>query len=872
MHSPNACVKWYDLNIKESFKVLDSSENGLSDEEAAARLKEHGKNRLTETKRAGPIRMFLQQFTSFLILLLMAAAIVSALIGEFLDAAAIAAILVLNAVLGFVQEHRAEKAIEALKALAAPKARVVRGGVEKEVDSAFLVPGDVIIVGEGDRVPADCRLIESISIYCDESALTGESIPVPKQTKELRDGVPLAERSNLLNSGAVVTRGRGRAIVVRTGMNTEVGAIASLVQSTEREETPLQKQLEGVGKSLGVAALSACIIIFAIGVFKGEPLMNMFLTSVTLAVAAIPEGLPAVVTITLAVGVKRMAKRGSIIRKLPAVETLGAATVICSDKTGTFTRNEMTVRVIWDGEDHEVTGRGYSLDGEVGNASARTAALLETAALCNNASLVEEGGVMKVLGDPTEACLLVAAAKAGVNYTNARNNNHFVSEVPFSSERKMMTVVRRHGSREVVHCKGAPEVLLEKCTHYLEDGKTRPLTDAARRRILEKNKEFASKTMRVLAFAQKEGAGSDPEKDLIFLGLAGMNDPPRPEAKEAVALCQQAGIRVVMITGDNVETAKAVAGELGLKGEAIEGGGIDALSENEFSQAVRKTNVYARVSPEHKLRIVNALKELGEVVAVTGDGVNDAPAIKRADIGVSMGITGTDVTKEASDMVVADDNFASIVAAVEEGRTIYANIAKAARYLMSCNVGEIFTVFVAILFGPGAPLLPLQILWMNLATDSLPALALAVEPAEKDLMKRKPRKRDEAILGKHNALQILGFGLIVCIGTLAAYYWFLPQGLEKARTIAFTTIILFQMWLAIDFRSSEPIWRTGFLKNKWMLVAVGAAVIAQVAVIYLPAAQTIFQTVPLTLGDWALAVAASSSIFVLSQAHKAMKR
>jgi len=875
---------WHAHPAAEALKELASGSRGLSEAEAARRLEKFGANALKEAAAESPLKRFLDQFADFMVLLLIAAAAVSAALGEVVDAAAIIAIVLVNAAIGFAQEYRADKAIHALKALAAPKARVVRDGTEKHVEARFLAPGDVIVIEEGDRVPADCRLMESVELNVDEALLTGESLPAAKDASAVFGaGAALADRRNMIYSGTVAVHGRGKAAVVATGMRTEMGRIAGLVQETESEKTPLQEQLAKLGRFLGIAALAICGMVFVVGVWRGYALLDMFLTSVSLAVAAIPEGLPAVVTITLAVGVQRMVSRNAIIRKLPAVETLGAATAICSDKTGTLTKNEMTVREIWlaDGRDARVTGGGYATQGEIEGVRKGDEALsllLDTACLCNNANLVFDAAKNRVsiTGDPTEACLLVAAAKAGKDYAALRRGREFVLEIPFSSERKMMSVCRENGSRYRVYSKGAAEALLEKCTHSLENGKTVKLTEAAKRGILAANNRMASKALRVLAFAYKDEAEKPSPKSmedgLTFVGLAGMNDPPRPEAKKAVELCKQAGIKVVMITGDNPETAAAIGRELGLLGgnsRVVAGKELDQIRDLE--KVAGDIAIYARVSPEHKLRIVNALKARGEVVAMTGDGVNDAPAIKRADIGVAMGLTGTDVTKEASDMVVTDDNFASIVAAVEEGRTIYSNIVKAVVYLVSCNIGEIITIFSAIIAGFASPLTPLQILWMNLATDAFPALALAMEPPHAGVMRKPPRDKNKPILGRHNARKIALVGIWIAAGTLALYLLYLSRGVAKAETMAFTTIIFFQLFYALDCRSeTRTLYKLGFASNKWMLAAIAGGVALQLVIIYAPFAQGVFKTVALEAGDLALAALVSASLLFALQIKKAV--
>ncbi|NYZ78126.1 HAD-IC family P-type ATPase, partial [Candidatus Micrarchaeota archaeon] len=780
------------LSAREALKELRSSERGLSEEEARARLAQYGANALREKKRQSALMLFLGEFTDLLIVILIIAAVISGFLGEWLDAYAILAVVVLNGIIGFAQEYKAEKALEALKKMIAPKARVVRAGVELRVDARDLVPGDVLVLEEGDKVTADCRLFEVVSLEADEAALTGESMPTKKNALiAVGEKQPVNEQANMLFLGTIVTRGRGKAVVVATGMSTELGKIAEMVSGSQDEETPLQKKLAALGKQLGIGALVIVALVFFAGLLRGFEALEIFMISVSLAVAAIPEGLPAVVTISLAIGVQRMAKKNAIIRKLPAVETLGAATVICTDKTGTLTKNELTVRKLFvDDQFVSVTGEGYGLHGdfvEAGGSGKKISPLknkelfelLQSSVLCNNSNLVFDAGGSKasIVGDPTEACLLVLAEKAGLDYKELREEYAFVSEIPFDSTRKMMTVTRIvAGGKRKAFVKGAPEMLLENSVRILKNGVEEKLSEAEKKKILEANRLMASNALRVLGFAyrilgEKESPESgEVEKNLVFVGLAGMMDPPRPEVRQAVNACKTAGIRVVMITGDNPDTARAVARELGLLGQdgsrIVTGAELNDFTEAQLRELVKDVVVYARVSPEHKLRIVDALKARGEIVAMTGDGVNDAPAIKKADIGIAMGITGTDVAKEASDMVVVDDNFASIEHAVEEGRVIYDNILKAVRFLVSCNIGELLAIFFAIIGGLKSPLTPIQILWMNIVTDSPPALALAMEPKDPDVMRRPPRSTSEKILTRESFSGMFLVGLLVALGTL----------------------------------------------------------------------------------------------------------
>ncbi len=875
---------------------------GLSQGQAAERLDRYGPNELVQARKRTLLQMFLEQFADLLVAVLIVAALVSGFLGEWLDAVAILAIVFLNAVVGFVQEYKAEAALEALKKMVAPQARVLRDGREQRISARELVPGDLILLEAGDRVPADARLLESMSLEAGESVLTGESMPVSKDAGlVLKQEAAMAERKNLVFMGTFVTRGLGKAVVTATGMQTEFGKIAAQVQSVEEEPTPLQAKLEAVGKRLAQAALLIVVAVFAVGLWRGFPLVEMFVTSVSLAVAAVPEGLPAVMTIALAIGVQRMAKRNAVVRKLRAAEALGSASVICTDKTGTLTRNEMTVRrVFFNGSDILVSGVGYSRRGDftcVGkpfNSAARGFPLfLRAAALRTSAELDELADEeQKVLGDPTEGALLVLAAKGGLTKQAELDRLAKVYELPFESERKMMSVVYEavgHSGRvrgRVAFVKGAPEAVLSKCDRMLVGGKERLLTPGKKRLILQKNDEYASEALRVLAIAYKPEVPkarkygfASVEQKLVFLGLAAMIDPPREEAKQALALCREAGIRVMMITGDNPVTAQAIAFELGMgegsRPKAVTGPQIDGLGEDEFEQVVRTTNVFARVSPEHKLRIVSALKKQGAVVAMTGDGVNDAPALKKADIGIAMGITGTDVSKEAADMVLADDNFATIVAAVEEGRVIYANILKTVYFLLSCNLGELGVVFAAAVLSLPLPLLPIQILWMNLVTDGLPALALGVDSPEPNVMRAKPRPKGEEILSKHQVPYLLATAFIIAFGTLALFTAALGAGagLGKARTIAFTAIVAFELFHALNSRSrTHSLFSPGIFRNKLLWLAFVSALVLQVLIVSLPAGQAFFGTQALSLAEWALVLVASSSVLWLYEAWKWHKR
>ncbi|MFH1442945.1 MAG: HAD-IC family P-type ATPase [Candidatus Micrarchaeota archaeon] len=908
---PESSASYHSISAEEALSSFKVGKDGLSKEEAELRLKQYGPNTLKARKKATLFEMFIGEFKDFVILLLIAAAIISAITtymtneGEYLDSIAIIAIVVINAIIGVFQQYRANQAIEALRRLVLPKANVVRNGKEMEINTSELVPGDIIILHEGDKVPADSRLIESHNLEADESSLTGESNPVGKSFKlKLDVKAVINDRQNMLFMSTLVTKGEARAVVCFTGGNTEIGKIATLVQSIGEEETPLQHKLDQLGKQLGKMAIAATVLVFAIGFireimgngFEFHDVLQLFLVSVALAVAAIPEGLPAVVTIALAIGVQRMAKRNSIIRRLSAAEGLGSATVICSDKTGTLTRNEMTVRKIFtNGREYSVSGQGYSAEGEFSDEKgkkllsplkeANFSPLFHSAVLCNNASLTDTG----ILGDPTEACLLVVSKKAGMDYLLEKKSRKKVEELTFDSERKMMSVIYDEDEAGVIaYTKGAPEMLIEKCGFYLKDGKQVKLDAAMRQTIEGKNADFASEGLRVLGFAyrnlktsgNREFKIGDVERELVFVGLMAMMDPPRKEVRDAIALCKQAGIRVVMITGDNELTAKVIAKELGMFDEktdkVLTGRQLEDLPDSEYEKIASEVAVYARVSPEHKLRIVSTLQRKGESVAMTGDGVNDAPAIKKSDIGVAMGITGTDVAKESADMVITDDNFASIVAAVEEGRILFDNIMKAVKYLLSCNIGEVLVILLAIIIGWDYPLLPIQILWMNLATDALPALALAADTKAKDIMCRPPRKPDEPVIPKDDMVRLGMIGALITIGTLAMFWWGLNSGipdhelaLEKARTLAFSTIIFFQLFIALSWHAHKaPILEVGVFKNRFLVAAVLIGFVSQILIVQTGILEAIFYTVPLLPLEWAMIFLVGSSVFIVEEIIK----
>jgi Ca2+-transporting ATPase len=916
MQEPPQTAAWHALASEALVRELQTAlETGLADPEARRRLAQHGPNELPAVPTPSPLTLFLRQFASLVIWVLIAAAVVSGFLHEWVDTGAILAIVLLNAVLGFVQEHKAERALASLKRLSITTARVVREGIVRVIPAREVAPGDLIQIEAGDRVPADARLVYETGLRSQEAALTGESAPVDKTTAPLDGTTALADRTNMVFLGTAIASGKGRAVVVATGLGTELGRIATLMRATGPEETPLQKRLERFGVLLLYLALGIVTAVFVLGLLRGEPLIGMFLTAVSLAVAAIPEGLPAIVTITLALGVTRMVHRHALIRRLPAVETLGSTTVICTDKTGTLTKNEMTVtRLHIHGGTYEVTGEGYEPVGEVREVNGQGAMvnggrssftptlspggrgqgegealreLLTAAVLCNGATLSREDGVWRVVGDPTEGALLVAAAKMRLLQAPLEAAHPMLGEAPFDSERKMMTMVRRADGRAVAYVKGAPDVLLRRCTRVLaRDGAVAPLTEPIRQEIAAANRAFAHEALRVLGLARRPLASvpstyraDELERDLVFLGLAAMKDPLRHEAIEAVARCRRAGIRTVMITGDHKDTAAAIARELGLLdegGRALSGAELDAMTDHDLAGQAGRIAVYARVTAEHKLRIVRAWKARGAVVAMTGDGVNDAPAIKAADIGVAMGITGTDVTKEASDMVVTDDNFASIAAAVEEGRAIYDNILKAIHYLLSCNMSEVLLMLFAVLLALPLPLLPVQILWINLVSDGLPALALAVDPKAPDLMERRPRRSDEPFLTPRRLTLLLGEGLLMALLALLAFWFSLGpahEDLDHARTTAFTVMVFAQLFHVFNCRSDRhSLFTLGLGTNRPLLWAVGGSALLQAAILLHPAARDVFKAAPFDPEHWVLAVGLGLLPLVAMEVWKAVKR
>lgn len=850
---------------------------GLSTKRATKLLFEFGENRLTSNKRISPLKIFAGQFKDLMIMILLASTVISVLMGEMVEAIAIITIVLINAVLGFIQEYKTEKTLEALKNMAAPTANVIRDGKKVSIPASQIVPGDIILLKAGDKVPADARLMEVVALQCDEALLSGESLAVEKLVSVGEVGILQSGRADMVYMGTIVTKGRGKAEVVATGMSTEMGKIAGMLHEIEDEQTPLQKRLEQLGKYIAVGCLAICAIVAVTGVLRGEPLFDMLITGISLAVAAVPEGLPAIVTIALALAVNRILKRQALVRRLHSVETLGCANVICTDKTGTLTENKMTVRQIFT-LDHQlaVSGNGYEQAGEFTmhghraavSASSTLRRLLDIAVMCNNSQINAPGnatpsrdrttntspGQWEVNGEPTEIALLVMAAKANMLRQDAEYALR--DEIPFDSDRKRMTVLLsdKHG-KHLSFSKGAPDMLLERCKYVLTDSGVQMITPAHKRKIIESNEQMAGQALRVLGFACKDApnGNADAEQDMVFVGLVGMIDPPRKEAYDAVAKCKQAKIRVVMITGDHKITAIAIAKDLGIMRQGdmvLTGAEMDAMSQEQLEIAIPKVAVFARVNPGHKLKIVRALKKRGDIVAMTGDGVNDAPAIKEADIGVSMGINGTDVTKQAASIVLLDDNFATLVAAIEEGRVVYTNIRKFIRYLLSCNIGEVVTMFVGMLMGLPVVLLPIQILLVNLATDGLPAMALGLEPAEPNIMSQKPRPAGESVFSNGLLSTIIFRGCILGLTTLAIYTSFMRlygSNIDLARTGALVTLVLTQLFHVFECKSeTRSIFQINPFDNISLLLAVATSAVLILLVVYNPWAQLIFSTVSLT--------------------------
>ncbi|WP_292394895.1 cation-translocating P-type ATPase [Methanoculleus sp. UBA303] len=885
--------EWHTLSPEEVRRELGTGTAGLSAKDAEERLQRYGENVLREEARETRLQVFLRQFASILIVILIIAAVVSFFVGEPQDAAAILIIVVLNALLGFSQEWQAGEAIEALRQMLVQRAVVIRDGKQQEVDASGIVPGDLVVLEMGERVPADISIVEATSLQVDEAPLTGESSPVDKAPGPLPPGTSLAERSNMVFAGTTVVNGRGRGVVVSTGMKTEFGLIAGLSQRVRAEATPLSRQMDILGRDIGLIAIGIAALAVAVGLLQQREFLEMFLIGVSLAVAVIPEGLPAVVTLTLAIGIKNMMRRNCLIRRLPASETLGAVSVICTDKTGTLTRNEMAVvRVRTPGSEVAVTGTGYAPEGEFLRDGSAVNPLedpglrqfLRAVLLCNHATLAsdDEDG-WRIFGTPTEGALVVAAAKAGLSREGAPEA---VREFSFNSTRKRMTIIFRENDGDVAYVKGAPEVLLSRSSRLFLDGSVVPITEDLRDTLRRELSEYASRGLRVLGAAYRPlPAGIEwlpasigwtaetVEEDLIFLGFAGILDPPRPEAAEAIRLCRSAGIDVIMITGDNPLTAYAIAQELGLSSEgALTGADLETMGDEELERRLRATKVLSRVTAEHKLRVIDILSREKAVIAMTGDGVNDAPALKKASIGIAMGIKGTDVAKESSDMVLVDDNFASIVAGVEEGRREYDNIARFTRYLLSSNVGELVAIVGGLLMGLPLILIPVQILWINLITDGLTALALGLEPAEQDVMQRRPRDPDESILTRSAFLVILILGIWLGLLTIYVFSGLYEVDLDRARTMAFTGLIIFELYNVLNFRSFRfPLHRIGFFSNPTLLYAILGSLALQVLVVYVPVLQAFLGTASLTLADWGLLALLGLPVLLAGEAYKILR-
>lgn len=889
--------EWYKQSKEEVLSNLSTNvDSGLTKDEVNLRLEKYGTNDLKEENKKSFISKIIAQFSDFLILILIVAAIISFAVGEVKDAMVILSIVVINAFLGIYQEGKAEKALEALKKMASPNAKVIRDGNIEMVSAGNLVPGDIVSLDAGDIIPADLRLIESSNLKIEEASLTGESVPVEKKSNTSFDKeVSLGDRINMAYMSTSITYGRGKGVVVGTGHDTEIGKIATMIQTFENEMTPLQRQLNRFGKFLGLTTIFVSIAIFGIGLLQSRDLIEMFMISISLAVAAIPEGLPAIVTIVLSIGMGKMVKRNAIVKKLLAVETLGSTTVICSDKTGTLTQNEMTVvKVFTDGKILDVTGIGYDPVGEFKLEGDKVSpknigdlqTMLSIAALANDADLEKTTEGYRVVGDPTEGALITLAGKGNITRKDIHKEYPRIEEIPFDSDRKMMTTFHENyiPNKIVSFTKGAPDIIINRCNRISINGAVDNFDPNLKKEVLNVNSHFSRDALRVLAFAYKEYntlpndiSPDINEMDMTFVGLIGMIDPARPEAKDAIAKCKDAGIKTVMITGDYKETAFAIAKELGMAesiDEAMMGEELNSISDKELNEVVKNIKVYARVSPEHKVRIVNALKQNGEITAMTGDGVNDALALKKADIGISMGITGTDVAKNTAEMILTDDNFASIVAAVEEGRIIFSNIKKFVYFLLSCNIGEILLVFTSIILGWEVPLLPIQLLWLNLVTDSFPALALGVEMGEPDIMQHKPRDTNESIINKNMMIGIAFQSIAVAVGSLLAYYWAMnryPDNLVHARAITFATLITAELLRAYSSRSQKhTLFKIGFFTNKSMVYSTLFAFGLLLTLLYVPFMQDIFYTFPLGILDWQIVLSFAFIPLVVGELSKVL--
>ncbi len=865
---------------------LQSSPQGLSSDEAAKRLKENGPNELKKSTGVSPWALLFEQFKNVLVIILLIATVLSGFLGHEVEAITIAVIVLLAVVLGFVQEFRAEKAMEALKSMAAPTANVIRGGEQIKIPANELVIGDIILLAAGDRVPADARIIEQANLRTDEASLTGESLPSEKDVAVIANPeAATGDRKNMVYGGTSVAHGRGKAVVTGTGMQTEFGKIAAMLSDVKTEQTPLQQNLDRVGKTLAKMALGVVVVISIIGWYRGESLIEIVIFGIALAVAVVPEALPAVVTISLAIGVQRMVRRHALIRRLPAVETLGCTSVICTDKTGTLTKDEMTVREIFvTGKTYQVSGSGYAptgsfmLDGNEVEIGGALKEFFRGGVLSSDAKLTIKDGVHDIIGDPTEGAIVVAAAKAGILKEKLDAEYPRIGEIPFSSETKRMTTLHKEDENNTMaYTKGAPEMMLPHCTRMWGEHGEVPMTESDRKQILDAAAAMAKKALRVLAIARKGDVGLDSaQQGMKFLGLVGMIDPPRPEAKAAIATCKTAGIKVVMITGDHPVTAEAIARELGIAvtGKTVTGAELEAMDDAALVSQIDEIEVYARVSPAHKLRIVTALQAQGEIVAMTGDGVNDAPALKKADIGVAMGITGTDVSKEAAAMTLTDDNFASIVAAVEEGRGIFGNIKKYLMYLLSSNIGEIIIMTVATLLGWPLPLSAVQLLYLNLATDGFPAVALAVDPPEKDLMRTGPRDPHNGIFTRRVLALMLTGSVWLAVLILGVFWWAQQsgRGMQESMTMAFVLLVVCEFVKSYNFRSDHLSVFSGTFKNKWLNLAILWELVLLLLIVYVPFLQVAFKTFALTLEDWGIIVLMALTIIPVLETAKFVLR
>ncbi len=862
---------WHTEELSQVLKKLKTNEKlGLKADEAKSRLETYGENKLKEKKKESLFVKFIKEFNDFMIIALIVAAIISAVVSklngeaDYVDSIIIIAIVIFNAIMGLVQEEKAEKSLEALKKMSAPSAKVIRDGRVQEIDALQVVPGDIVVLEAGNYVPADCRLINSYNLKIEESALTGETIPTNKDSgRILKENTAMGDLCNMAFATTVVVNGHGEAVVVDTGMNTRVGKIAGMIIEDESPDTPIQKKLNEVGKMLAIACIVICVLIFVIGIFKKIPIVEMFMTSVGLAVAAIPEGLPAIVTIMLSIGVTRMAKKNSIIRKLPAVETLGSSSVICSDKTGTLTQNKMTVTEV-----RNCHGIANSDDKKF---------ILELGTMCTDTTEERIDGRLGFVGEATEVAISNAAMQAGISKSFLYDEMRRINDIPFDSKRKMMTTIHRYGNKYRIITKGAPDVLLKRCTHYYQNGQIDSIF-SKKESIYEQNNQMAEKALRVIAVAYKDveklPETQDMEQDLTFCGLIGMIDPPREGVKEAVRTCRRAGIKTVMITGDHLQTAKAIAKELGIfkRGDlAIEGENLERMDQHELEKNIMQYSVFARVSPEHKVRIVKAFQSTGAVVAMTGDGVNDAPALKNADIGIAMGKGGTDVAKNASDMILTDDNFVTIVEAVKQGRNIYDNIKKAIHFLISTNIGEIVTIFFGLILGMKSPLLAIQLLWINLVTDSLPAIALGLEKEEENIMSRLPRNPKKSLFADGLWWKIIIEGTMLGMFTLLAFsIGNRLYSVEVGRTMAFITLGMLELVHSFNIKSEESIFKIGIFENKYLILALILGVLLQVIVVIINPLAEIFSLVPLTGIQWLYTILISIAPIPIVEIQKAV--